>query len=76
MSLSFSKKTKCQGCAALCLVNKSTSYECSLGYQLDYVLDTSGFPIKPKPEEKCYKPKTQEELKQAKKLMKEASAAK
>lgn len=67
MSLSYSKKNKCQGCTALCPTK--TNYSCSLGFKLTFEMN-DGIPWMPKPEEKCYKPKSLEQLREARKELK------
>lgn len=55
----LSKKSKCAGCKAL--INKGKHYECSLGFKLEFEGEGKDI-FAPKPAEKCYKPKTEEEF--------------
>ena len=59
----LSQKSKCAGCKAL--INKGNHYECSLAFKVTF--EGEGKEIyAPKPQEKCYKPRTEDEMTNAK----------
>lgn len=62
----LTKKAKCQGCKALLMTDNSI--ECKLGFPVDFeVINKEA--IKPKPMDRCYKPKTAGDFKKAKELI-------
>lgn len=65
----LTKKAKCQGCKALRMTD--TNIECTLGFPVDFeVINKEA--IKPKPVDRCYKPKSPAELKKAKEMIEKA----
>ena len=72
-TLHYSLKAKCQGCIALKSVGHT--FTCAFQVPLHFEETPSGDAVRPSPMEKCYKPKTMKELKDAVKLT-EAKLAK
>lgn len=66
MKLSYNKKAKCQGCCALLF--DGGVFSCSLGLEVFTVM-VGGTNIQPTPKNKCYKPKTSQELRKVKELL-------
>lgn len=65
--MNYSLKAKCQGCMAL---SSGKEFTCLFGIPL-IVEETQGNQSKPQPNEvKCFKPKSTNELREARKLMK------
>jgi hypothetical protein len=56
------KYSRCIGCIAL--MCSDTEFTCKLGVKVEFVM-SNGKAISPKPSEKCFKPKTQEEFDKA-----------
>lgn len=67
IKLQLAQRTKCTECKALMVSNKK--YRCTLGMIITYHM-MKGSPVHPVPLEKCYRPKTNDELAEAQRLMK------
>lgn len=72
MSVILTNKAKCFGCQAL---QRGTdpatgrpSFTCQLGFKLSFVQGARAA-LSPRPEEKCYKPTTKADLKEAKGIL-------
>jgi hypothetical protein len=70
MSILYNKKAKCQGCLALVSRtdgNGAAMMLCKLGYSIDFTV-MNNVAVRPKPNEKCYKPIDAQDYERAKEL--------